>query len=283
MEETRRAAFDAAQGRWPQVALDFARFSAHLDALGGGELPKHADSVFLCCACAAADPAACESLEAEFISKLRPAIAAVDRRDDFIAETLQRVREKLLSGPDAKIRSYSGRGPLLAWLGVVARRVALNQVRAPGMARERPLDLVDRLLEQVGLTSPAGQGVESHVVRAKYAPLFSEALANVLRGLPARERGMLRLQLVQGLNPDAIAVVYSVNRATVYRWLERCHERILSGVRGQLANELGAISTNEFQSLYRAVESQLRVSLADLLRSASDGSKVGDAPSKLSG
>src|SRR6187549_4015083 len=52
MGPTRNEAFERARARWPGVELGFDAWAAHLDALGWlEEVPAHADSLFLCCAC----------------------------------------------------------------------------------------------------------------------------------------------------------------------------------------------------------------------------------------
>src|SRR5688572_31992928 len=70
----------------------------------------------------------------------------VDRNAAFVDEVRQALRIRLLVGEAGRVRidDYMGRGPLRAWLGVAALRIALNLKRA---ARPPSADLLGELVE----------------------------------------------------------------------------------------------------------------------------------------
>ncbi len=63
------------------------------------------------------------------------------------------------------------------------------------------------------------------------------AILDEVQRLPAKEREVLLLHYWQELTPDEIASALSVNRATVYRRLERARQRLKMNVEGGLRND----------------------------------------------
>jgi hypothetical protein len=128
MGTTRELAFEQAQAKWPGVALDYGVWCAHLDALGWPEEPPATSaSLFLCCACAARDPAACRSLEETYLSSLHGVAARENPDEEFVEWVMRAARQRLLGGPTPQITAYDGRRPLADWLRLVVRRLALEQ------------------------------------------------------------------------------------------------------------------------------------------------------------
>lgn len=98
------------------------------------------------------------------------------------------------------------------------------------------------------------------------APSRSSArTARALTALSVRERTILRLRFVDGVEVDRIAAMYRVHRTTVTRWLSACRDTLFAATRSILAEELGA-TTAEIESLAGLVRSHLQVSLVRLLR-----------------
>jgi RNA polymerase sigma-70 factor len=60
---------------------------------------------------------------------------------------------------------------------------------------------------------------------------FREALQEALAMLTAREKTLLRLHFLDGMNIDALGTVFQVHRATVARWLVSIRTRVLEDVR----------------------------------------------------
>src|SRR5262249_22461852 len=107
---------------WPGVELAFDVFAARLAAVGRGNVVD----LYLACACTEGDPAALAEFDRMFLGCVRDAVARIDRSHDFVTEVQQILRERLLVGPNAKIRDYRGGGALASWVRTAAVRTALN-------------------------------------------------------------------------------------------------------------------------------------------------------------
>ena len=74
----------------------------------------------------------------------------------------------------------------------------------------------------------------------------------------------MRLQYLDGISPEEIGRVYQTRRTTVWRWLTRCKQELLTRTRALLAARV-QVSEEELSSLINAVHSQLDVSLSRML------------------
>jgi RNA polymerase sigma-70 factor (ECF subfamily) len=106
--------------------------------------------------------------------------------------------------------------------------------------------------------------VELDVIRRRYRPAFEAAITRALSAMPVRDRTILRLRLVDGVEVDRIATMYGVHRTTVTRWIADSRTALLDETRRILTAELGATDA-ELDSLAGLVRSQLHVSLIRLL------------------
>ena len=108
------------------------------------------------------------------------------------------------------IRRLSGVGNEKAWLIRIAVNCCRDMMRT-GWFRHvaRAVDL-DELPEIAAPTPPDSDG----------------ALLELVGALPLREREVLLLHYWQDMDPDAIAHALSINRATVYRRLERARQHL---------------------------------------------------------
>lgn len=128
MGVTREVAFEQARARWPDVALDYGAWCAHLDALGwSGEPPATSASMFLCCACARRDPAAWRLFEEAYAPTLRNVVARENRDEEFIDWVMRSVHHQLFADGAPRIAAYDGRRPLADWLRTLVQRLALAQ------------------------------------------------------------------------------------------------------------------------------------------------------------
>src|SRR5262249_43981524 len=133
-----------------------------------GELAElHTDDLYLACACARAIPAALGAFERHFLSEIVATIARVNRAPDFRQEVLQQLRERVVAGAQPKIASYSGKGPLIAWLRVAATRTALNLHRTTRRSEDR-----DRASELV----PQSTAPDTDLLYTRYRQPLEEAL-----------------------------------------------------------------------------------------------------------
>jgi RNA polymerase sigma-70 factor (ECF subfamily) len=250
--------FHDGQRRWPLVPLSFALFSEHyaraLAASGDDTRPSEAADLYLCCACAAAVPQALRAFESEGLSVARAAIARIDRSPDFVQETLQEVWDKLLLGKEAKVRLYSGRGPLKAWVRVTATRVALDRYRARGREAARQVELTERF-------AAVEASPEAFLTKARFGGAFQQALRDAVAALSKQERNVLRMHVAGQCSIDEIGRAYNVHRATAARWLDRSRSQIYEAVRQELCVRHNNLTASEFKSLATLMGSELELSL----------------------
>ncbi|HYP89139.1 MAG TPA: sigma-70 family RNA polymerase sigma factor [Polyangiaceae bacterium] len=257
-----RAIFLSGRERWPEVPLALEVFAERCEHVLSheGELPLEAADFYLCCACAVGQPEALRKLESECSSVAQSAIRRIDRDEDFVRETLQELWRKLLVGPDAKVRSYSGRGPLQAWLRVAATRVALDRRRVGKAGARRHAELSEQL-------AATDLDFEASLLRARFGPAFQQALRASLAALSKQERNVLRLHAVGHCSIDEIGRAYAVHRATAARWIERSRSKIYAEVRDSLRVEHG-LTASEFKSLAVLLGAELELSLGATSRVA---------------
>lgn len=208
--------------------------------------------------CVAGDAEAIARLDREFLSPLKNVFRSMHFDASASDELLQQVRERLLIAP-ARLETFRGTAPLSAWLRAVATRMALNARRDPFEAGRTG----DAVLE---LVSVAGPAAEVRMLRLEHASTFAEVFREAFRSLSARERNALRLQCLDALTLEQIATIYSVNKATVSRWISSARESLEKRVRNSLVERVG-LSGAELDSFIVALRSQLE--LASLLRTQS--------------
>jgi RNA polymerase sigma-70 factor (ECF subfamily) len=95
--------------------------------------------------------------------------------------------------------------------------------------------------------------------------------------LPSTDRGILRLHLLERLNIDEIAALHDVHRATAARWLTRIRHHIGEHTREALRARL-RLDASELDSLLRAVDSRLDLSLSRILAPSRMDGGTGDEP-----
>jgi RNA polymerase sigma-70 factor (ECF subfamily) len=256
--DTLRSALAAGRLRFPRMALDEAQLTRGLQLLevAPQDLAARPGDICLSIACLAGDAGALAALEEELLSPLPRHLTRFQLDDARLAEVLQRVRVRLLSGLRPRLASYSGRAPLEAWLRVLALRTALNLMKEDARHEGQPASL-ERLVDVY--SSP-----EVRAARNDVRPAFEQALKEALAALSSQQRTVLRLHFLDELNIDAIGRVFRVHRATVARWLVAIRTDLFEHVRERLQLELAPSST-ELRSLFHLLRSDLRVSVERLL------------------
>jgi RNA polymerase sigma-70 factor, ECF subfamily len=237
------------------------RFTAHVRVhvrdLGSGpaEGERRGAELYLAIACALGDPAALAIFDEAYLAPLARTLRFMRPTASFVDEARQLVREQLfVSDPEGsgKIATYSGRGALANWVGVVAQRIALGLARSRGAAAVAPE------------APPPAPDPEAEYLRKRYLPEFREAITEALRGLSDRQRVLLRLNLVRGVSMDAIAVMYGVDQSTISRWLAQARRTLQDEVERSLARRL-RLEPRELLSLLRALRSDLDLSVSRVL------------------
>jgi RNA polymerase sigma-70 factor (ECF subfamily) len=252
-------AYDAGGIAWPGVGLSRDHFDerVRLMQVEPENLQARGADLYLAIACAAQLPGAVSQFERAFLAPVPRQLGRVALTTHEEDELRQQLRVKLLVGPSPKILEYKGSGPLGAWVRVCALRMALDLKTAPEVARRGDNEALDAL---VGGTGAA----ETMLDAEHHREAFREALQEALAMLTAREKTILRLHFLDGMNIDALGTLFQVHRATVARWLVSIRTRVLADVRGRLSLDIGA-STSEAQSLVRLLRSEVQVSIQRIL------------------
>ena len=218
----------------------------------------HVADLYLACACSRGNAAAQTMLQRTYTANLRAALATLDSRDDFIVEVLQNLWEKILVAHDGavKIESYSGHGPLGAWLRVAAMRTALS------MRRKRQPELaIDDELDAVLDLAP---NAEIRAIARELGDDLRSTLRIAVAAQPSRTRAVMRMYYADNRGVEDIGRVYNVHASTVSRWLAKARTEILAHTRAELIARRH--SEASLDSLLGHVAS-LEVSFDSLLRS----------------
>lgn len=257
-----------ARERWPDIELGEHDYLAHARTHAGGRgdagTKLHLEDLFLACACARRDEAALRIFESNVLPAADAAVRSLDGADGFVDEVRQRLRTKLLVGDGdsaAKIAEYAGRGPLVAWVTVASVRTGLSLLRETKRAEKYAGDAWAEVL-----TLPDTGDMEVDYLKGRYRQDFAAGFTDACASLPARDRTILRMHFMDGLNIDQIGRIYGVHRATVARWIAKSRVALLEGTRSYLVKHL-ALQPAEFSSFDRLIRSQLDVSLGGLFGS----------------
>ncbi len=257
--ETGRAA-------WPSVALEPEAFMRHLarhlppeDTLADALRQLHGADLYLACACAAGDSQALLAFERHVLQKVPSRLGQLT--GTTVDEVLQVLRQRLLLGrgdTPPRIADYSGRGPLLAWVRIIAVRI-LGELASQDGRQELFAEPPEALARMLAPDDP-----ERALAQADSRHVLTEALQAALAALNERERGLLRLHHLHGLTMDRLATMYGESRSTVARRVAQARERLLKLTRAQLATRL-KLDGHELESLLGLVNSRLDVSLHRLM------------------
>ncbi len=221
----------------------------------------HAADLYLACACLDHRPGAAEAFTAAYAQELATFLARRGGRAEDVSERVQDLLVRLLVGePPAgpKLALYGGRGPLGAWLRVMAVRRTLNAARAT----TRHAELEMRLLVDVAADPKAP---EIAILQARHAEDFRVALHESLAALGAEPRRLLQMHYGQGLNLSAIGAAHGWSKSTTSRRVVDARQALLDGIRDRLQERL-RVTPAELDSLIVVMRSQLAGSLARALR-----------------
>ncbi len=197
-------------------------------------------------------------LERLVIEPLPRVLARLRPTPELVDELRQELRTKLLVGGDArepKLLAYRGRGPLGAWVRVMALRSAYDRARtttAEAMAEDADANLAE-------LVDPK-DAPELAEIRAQYSTELRAAFAEAVRRLDAEERAVLRSHVVDGLTIDQIGALYQIHRATAARWVQQAKGSLLKALRDELGRRLGR-HPSACDSVVALVESRIDLSL----------------------
>lgn len=220
--------------------------------------------VALVAACAEGDAAATARFEREHMAAGARSLSRMGLSSDERDEILQRARMKLLVAETPtdlpQIVSYAGAGRLTSFVRVVVTREALSYLRTKrgGGPDASHLDELAAPLVDPGLRALAER---SQSALRRGFELGIEALSS-------RERNVLRLHLLDGVELGAVARLYQVHRVTASRWLADIRERLVASARNHVQRELG-LRDSEVDSVVRLARQELDVSIERILRTPS--------------
>lgn len=252
-------AFEVGRGAWPKLELEpntfVAALARHARATPEKEpilVLQHAADYFLAVACAVPVPGSVDALHQHVLVDVPRWIGS--RAEGAADDVRQLVAMRLLvADGDAlpRIAEYTGKGPLGAFVRVVATRVALNLQR-----RREPRDDLALI--------PLGASPDVDLSRFRYRAEFRSAFESALVGLSADERLLLRLHAVERMRGEDIARLLEVDRSTVMRRVARARERLFDGTKSAMMASL-RLSTQEFESVARDVQSAVDLTLSRIL------------------
>jgi RNA polymerase sigma-70 factor (ECF subfamily) len=202
---------------------------------------------------------AIQRFDAQYLLGLDTYVSRFRLGPDLLGELRQQARVTMLVGPAPLIGTYRGGGALAAWVRVIVVRRALALAEAARVPRQRMNDLA-----ALAALAESELGPEANVIKARYHGALEEALKGALASLDDREKTLLRLHFLDGLNIDAIGRIYHVHRATVARWLVAVRRRVLDRVRSELRLPVYARSS-ELRSLVGLMRDELQLSLKRIL------------------
>jgi len=255
-------AVTAAREAWPHVQVDPIAWIRALAALSSNPLDAArplgsvvVEDHYLAFACANGDAAAIAACDAILVREAAFAADGTRMHASVRDEATQIVREAMFVARGdrlAAIADYAGRGALRSWLRVSVSRELVRIAKAQN--RAVPLE------EQLVADTSYGDDPALEQLKAKYRAQLADAFRTALTKLPARDRTLLRYQLVDGLTIDEIGSIYKVHRATAARWIAQIRDDLVERTRALMAEALG-VDTAEAASIVRLVQSQLDVSV----------------------
>lgn len=263
MSDELAALVQAARARWPALPIDEGSLASYLGARLTPEVagkPWSVDLV-LAWACSRGDAVALGIVEREVWPSLDGKLGRLGAPEDVVADVKQELREELFVGtPGAPrgIEAYRGRGPLRAWVRVMAVRRILRALEKARKSPERGDGaLVDLLTAG---TSPSVQ-----LLRADHDAELTRWLREAIESLDGPERVVLRQQLLEGMTVEQIAAAQGIHPVTAARWLAKARRQLL--VRTHRAAMKGRrLGPSDADSLLHALRSHIDLSLNRLLR-----------------
>ncbi|HVG57312.1 MAG TPA: sigma-70 family RNA polymerase sigma factor [Hyalangium sp.] len=264
LEALLRGHYTAGQAQWHSVPLEPERFVRHL----ARHLPAGAEDslrqlfgadLYLACACAEGEPRALHAFEQHLLQRVPSHLGQLSQAS--VDDVLQELRQRLLLGrgeTPPRIADYSGRGPLLAWVRIIAARIAGELANQQGrqVLFDEPPEVLARML--------SSNDPERELLREDSRQALAEALRKALAVLPERERALLRMHHLHGLTMDRLSAMYGESRSSVARHVAQARQRLLELTRQELSSRL-KLAGVEVESLLGLVQSRLDFSFRQLM------------------
>jgi len=248
---------ERARVRWPALRASAtlrARLSEKVLALPPGVRdPARLDELVLACACAEQQEAALLAFEREYLRQVPRWLGRFRLGAALLDEHLQSLRERLFVGDGGRaprVAEYAGKGPLGAWLRVLAVRLAIDlRRREAAVATVEPTEIA---------VAPSS---ESSYVKSRYRVALQAAIDGAARSLTPEQRTLLRDHFVEGATFDELAAAHGINRVTVWRRIAAARDTVIEATRRAL-KESTQVEPADFDSILRTVHSQLDLSFS---------------------
>lgn len=255
-----RPLLDRARAAWPDVAVPEATFVDHLARVAGSErdvagalVGLHAEDLYLALACALGDARALAAFERAHAETLRDALGRMRVTAAAADEAVQRMRQEILlprgDRPPA-IMGFSGKGPLRAWLRVIAGRIARrDDGTPPGVSWND------------AAAGVAGEDLELQYLKRTYGSSFEKAFRVALATLTPEARVLLKQRLRHGLTVEQLGAMHGVHASTVSRWVTDARERLVQATRDEMMRML-KVGRAEVSSILRLITSEVDITLS---------------------
>ncbi|HEY4056753.1 MAG TPA: sigma-70 family RNA polymerase sigma factor [Kofleriaceae bacterium] len=248
---------------WPEISVAAEALVAFAAPHMTGETSTaalaslDATGLHFAAALAAGNKAALDEFERVYVPRIHAALRRLPLDAGEIDDVTQQVRDKLLVGNEPRIANYAGHD-LGALVHVVAVRTAMSLLRK----RKRTVSLDGDALLRLADTGD----VALDAIKKTQRDAFREAFAKAVADLEPRDRNLLRMHLLDGVQLEPLAKMHGVNRSTVVRWLGAARKTVFDATRKHLQAALG-LERDEAEGLYGLIESRLDVSVERLLGS----------------
>lgn len=150
-----------------------------------------------------------------------------------------------------RLTTYDGRGPLGAWLRVVATRLVQRDAVDPPRAPQ------DDALAGVWT---AAAGSEHGLIKDMYVEQVRTVFRDATRSLSESARTLLHLHYVRGVSLERLTGVYGVHRVTLSRRLKAARTELLDRAVAGLRST-SDMTEHECRSLLRTLQSRIELSL----------------------
>ena len=253
----------AGSAQHPGIHLSLRAFADYLEnrpAIVEQEIDDaRAGDLYLACAALTGDRVAVSALQRAYSGAIHGYLKPFAGGRAFVAEVAQDLWGALLAGSPSvapKLRGYSGRGPLVAFIGISAQRIALRSLRredAGARVAARAASERDRISTDTELV----------YIKRRYRATFEACIEEALAALDDHSRMILRLYFVDGVGLERLGAVYGVAASTISRRLVKARARVSRRTRQLIAARLH-LTPNEAESLWNLMRSQLDVSVSRL-------------------
>jgi RNA polymerase sigma-70 factor (ECF subfamily) len=217
----------------------------------------HLNDLYVAHECIRHEPRAIRLFESAYFAAVDDVVAELRLQAPQADEVKQVLWERLFmpskTGRPPALVTYSGQGPLRAWIRVSAVREAYRILDAQKKWQQLEGDRLARV-------ASVEDDPELQYLKGRYREEFRAAFAAGMADLDARQRNVLRHYHLDGMTIDQIGALYRVHRATAFRWLERARKTVLRSTRKALCEQLN-VSRREVASIMRLIESRLDVSV----------------------